>query len=82
MGGDFERRWSQVKEAVAVMRACWEDEESSHSVSTINFLQLNLSEACSKPSPPVYLPSIMFEGQWSARVFKRIVEWGEDGYLS
>ncbi len=81
LGGDFDRRWSQVKEAITAMRACWECDESSHSGKYYQFPPIkSFPKPAQKPSPPVYLPSIMFEGQWSARVFKRIVEWGE-GWL-
>lgn len=81
LGGDFDRRWAQVKEAVEAMRVCWETEESTYSGSYYQFPPIRcFPKPVQKPSPPVYLPSIMVEGQWSARVFKRIVEWG-DGWL-
>ena len=81
LGADFDRRWSQVKEAISVMRTCWEKDESSHSGKYYQFPPIrSYPKPIQKPSPPVYLPSIMFEGQWSARVFKRIVDWG-DGWL-
>ena len=80
-GGAFDRRWAQVKEAVEAMRVCWETEESTYSGSYYQFPPIRcFPKPVQKPSPPVYLPSIMVEGQWSARVFKRIVEWG-DGWL-
>jgi len=81
LGGDFDRRWSQVKDAIGAMRACWEQEESAYSGSYYQFPPIrSFPKPTQKPSPPVYLPSIMFDGQWSTRVFKRIVEWG-DGWL-
>ena len=81
LGGDFDKRWSQVKEAIAAMRVCWENDESSYSGKYYQFPPIrSFPKPAKKPSPPVYLPSIMFEGQWSTRVFKRIVEWGE-GWL-
>jgi len=81
LGGDFDHRWSQVKDAVGAMRACWESEESVYSGAYYQFPPIrSFPKPTQRPSPPVYLPSIMFGDQWSPRVFKRIVEWG-DGWL-
>ena len=81
LGVDFDHRWGQVREAIAVMRTCWIDDESEYHGKYYDFPAVKcFPKPTQRPHPPVYLPSIMFDGHWSKRVFKRIVEWG-DGWL-
>jgi len=81
LGGDFEHRWSQVKEAIAVMKRCWTEEAPEHHGRYYDFPQLRCyPKPARRPYPPVYLGGIMFGDQWARRVFKRIVEWA-DGWL-
>lgn len=80
-GGDFEHRWTQVKEAIAAMKTCWVDEVSEHHGKYYDFAPLRCwPKPVQRPHPPVYLPSIMFGDAWAKRVFRRIVAWG-DGWL-
>ena len=81
LGGDFEHRWSQVKEAIAVMKACWTQEAAEHHGRYYDFPPVRCyPKPAQQPHPPVYLGGIMFGDQWAKRVFRRIVEWG-DGWL-
>ena len=81
LGGDFEHRWSQVKEAIAVMKACWTQEQAGHQGHYYQFPPVRCyPKPVQQPHPPVYLGGIMFGDEWAKRVFKRIVEWG-DGWL-
>lgn len=80
-GGDFEHRWSQVREAIEVMKTCWVDTHSEHHGKYYDYPAVKcFPKPAQSPYPPIYLPSIMFDGQWARRVFRRIVKWG-DGWL-
>jgi alkanesulfonate monooxygenase SsuD/methylene tetrahydromethanopterin reductase-like flavin-dependent oxidoreductase (luciferase family) len=81
LGGDFEHRWSQVKEAVAVMKRCWTEDAPEYHGRYYDFPPVRCHpKPAQRPHPPIYLGSILFGDQWARRVFKRIVEWG-DGWL-
>lgn len=81
MGGDFDHRWSQVKEAIAVMKDAWTQESAGHAGRYYNFPPVRCyPKPVQQPHPPVYLGGIMFGDQWAKRVFQRIVAWG-DGWL-
>ncbi len=81
LGGDFEHRWSQVKEAIAVMKACWTQGAAEYHGRYYDFPPVRCyPKPVQRPHPPVYLGGIMFGEQWARRVFRRIVEWG-DGWL-
>lgn len=80
-GGDFEHRWTQVREAIAAMKACWTDELSEFHGKYYDFAPVKcFPKPVQRPYPPIYLPSIMFGGEWAKQVFRRIVRWG-DGWL-
>ena len=81
MGGDFEHRWSQVKEAIAVMKACWTQDAAEHQGRYYQFPPVRCyPKPAQQPHPPVYMGGIMFGNEWAKRVFHRIVDWG-DGWL-
>ncbi len=81
LGGDFDHRWTQVREAIAVMKACWTEDESEYHGKYYDFPPVRcFPKPAQKPYPPILLPSIMFGGKWAKRVFHRIVAWG-DGWL-
>ena len=81
LGVDFDHRWGQIKEAVKIMQSCWTDPETEFRGKYYDFPAVRCyPKPHQKPHPPVYLPSIIVGGEWSQRVFKRIVEWG-DGWL-
>ena len=76
LGGDFEHRWSQVKEYVAAMKVLWRDEESEYHGRYVNFPPVRCyPKPATKPNPPVLIGSIN-----NPRALKRVVEWG-DGWI-
>jgi probable F420-dependent oxidoreductase len=76
LGGDFEHRWSQVKEYVAAMKVLWRDEESEYHGRYVNFPPVRCyPKPATKPHPPVLIGSIN-----NPRALKRVVEWG-DGWI-
>ena len=75
MGGDFERRWGQTKEAVLAMKELWTKEEAEFHGRFYDFpLVRSFPKPSQAPHPPVLL------GGATPRVFKRIVAWG-DGWI-
>lgn len=76
MGGDFPHRWSQTKEAIAVMKKLWTGEYVEHHGKYFNFPpSICLPRPAARPHPPVLLGSI-----GSPNVYRRVAEWG-DGWL-
>lgn len=81
LGGDFEHRWTQVREAIEVMKSCWMDDESEYHGHYYDFAPVRcFPKPAQRPHPPVYLGGIMFGDAWAKRVFHRIVRYG-DGWL-
>ena len=75
MGGDFEHRWSQTKEAVLAMKEIWTKEKAEHHGKYYDFPSVrSYPKPLQKPHPPVIL------GGTAKNVFKRVVEWG-DGWI-
>ena len=76
LGGDFDHRWVQTKESIAVMKKLWTGEYVEHHGKYYDFGPLVcLPKPGRNPHPPVLLGSI-----GSPLVFKRVVEWG-DGWV-
>lgn len=76
LGGDFEHRWSQVRDHVAAMKVLWQDDISEYHGRYVDFPPVRcFPKPARKPHPPILLGSIN-----NPRAFKRIVEWG-DGWL-
>ncbi len=81
LGGDFEHRWTQVEEAIGVMKACWTQEQSEYHGKYYDYPPVRCyPKPVQRPHPPIYLGGIMFGDQWAKRVFHRIVRYG-DGWL-
>ncbi len=75
MGGDFDHRWTQTREAIKVMRTLWTEDEPEHHGRYYDFPAVRFNpKPVQKPGPPVLLGSI------APNVFKRIVSWG-DGWM-
>ena len=75
MGGDFDHRWTQAAEAVAVMKKLWTQEEASHQGRYYHFPSVkSYPKPMQKPHPPVLL------GGMAPNVLKRIVRYA-DGWL-
>ena len=75
MGGDFDHRWTQTREAIAVMRALWTQDAAEYHGRYYDFppVQCNPKPA-QAGGPPVIL------GGNARNVFRRIVRWG-DGWM-
>lgn len=75
LGGDFDRRWRQIQDQVAAMKALWTDDEAEHDGPYTRFPPVRLHpKPVSHPHPPVLL------GGASPRIFERIAAWA-DGWI-
>ena len=75
MGGNFEHRWGQTREATLAMKELWTKEESEFHGRFYDFPPVrSFPKPVQKPHPPVFL------GGFASNVFKRVVEWG-DGWM-
>ncbi|HSB61397.1 MAG TPA: LLM class F420-dependent oxidoreductase [Vicinamibacteria bacterium] len=75
MGGDFDHRWTQTREAVLVMKELWTKAEASFDGKYYRFPPVrSYPKPAQKPHPPVIL------GGHAKNVLQRVVEWG-DGWL-
>jgi probable F420-dependent oxidoreductase len=76
LGGDFEHRWSQVKDYIDAMKVLWRDEISEYHGRYIDFPAVRCyPKPASKPHPPILIGSIN-----NPRALKRVAEWG-DGWI-
>src|SRR5262247_2263279 len=75
MGGDFEHRWTQAREAVMALKALWTQDEAEFHGRYYNFPPVYCyPKPAQKPHPPVIL------GGGATNVLQRVVAWG-DGWL-
>ena len=75
MGGDFDHRWSQVRESILAMKELWTRAEAEFHGKYYNFPPVYCyPKPAQKPHPPVIL------GGGAKNVLQRIVAWG-DGWL-
>lgn len=75
MGGDFDHRWTQVREAVAVMKELWTKDEAEFHGRYYNFPAVKCNpKPVQQPHPPVIL------GGMAKNVLRRVVYWG-DGWM-
>ena len=75
MGGDFDHRWSQAREAVEVMKELWTKDEAEYHGRYYDFPPVRVfPKPARKPHPPVFL------GGSARNVFKRVVAYG-DGWM-
>ena len=76
MGGDFERRWGQTREAVLAMKELWSKDEAEYHGSFYDFPPVRcFPKPLQRPNPPIYI------GAWAqGNVFKRVVGYG-DGWM-
>src|SRR2546429_1758434 len=75
MGGDFDHRWSQAREAVLVMKELWTKQEAEFHGKYYNFPPVrSYPKPAQKPHPPVLL------GGGAKNVLQRVVALG-DGWL-
>ena len=75
LGGNFDRRWGQTREAVLAMKELWTRTESEFHGEFYDFPPVySFPRPAQRPHPPVLL------GGMAERVFKRVAEWG-DGWI-
>lgn len=75
MGGDFDHRWAQTKEAVLAMKELWTKDEAEFHGRFYDFPPVYCyPKPVQKPSPPVLL------GGHAKNVLRRTALWG-DGWL-
>ena len=75
MGGDFDHRWTQAREAILVMKELWTKDEAEFHGRYYDFPAVKCNpKPAQKPHPPVLL------GGNAQNVFRRIVGWG-DGWM-
>jgi len=75
MGGDFDHRWSQVRESILAMKELWTKTEAEFHGKYYDFPPVySYPKPAQKPHPPVIL------GGGAKNVLQRIVAWG-DGWL-
>ena len=75
MGGDFDHRWSQVRESILAMKELWTKPEAEFHGKYYNFPPVrSFPKPVQKPHPPVIL------GGHAKSVLERVVAWG-DGWL-
>lgn len=75
LGGNFQHRWSQTREAILAMKELWTKEEAEFHGRFYDFPALrSFPKPAQKPHPPVILGGV------APNVFKRIVAWG-DGWM-
>ena len=75
MGGDFDHRWGQTREAVAVMKELWTKAEAEYHGKWYDFPPVrSYPKPAQKPHPPVLL------GGHAPNVLERVAAWG-DGWL-
>ncbi|MDE0721140.1 MAG: LLM class F420-dependent oxidoreductase [Dehalococcoidia bacterium] len=75
MGGDFDHRWTQAKEAIEVMKELWTKDEAEYHGHYYDFPPVRVfPKPIQSPHPPVFL------GGAATNVFKRVINYG-DGWM-
>ena len=75
MGGDFDHRWSQTREAIEVMKLLWTEEETEYHGRYFDFpLVKSYPKPAQKPYPPIIL------GGMAKNVLRRVVTHA-DGWM-
>lgn len=75
MGGDFDHRWTQTREAVLAMKELWTKTESEYHGKYYDFPPVySFPRPVQRPHPPIIL------GGTAPNVLKRIATWG-DGWI-
>ena len=75
MGGDFDHRWTQVRESILAMKELWTKTEAEFHGKYYDFPPVySYPKPAQKPHPPILL------GGAATNVLQRVVAWG-DGWL-
>ncbi len=76
LGVDFDHRWTQTKECVAILKELWTREIADWHGNYYSFPPVRcFPKPAQQPHPPVH-----FGSSGTPRVFKRVAEWG-DGWM-
>ncbi|HJP34379.1 MAG TPA: TIGR03619 family F420-dependent LLM class oxidoreductase [Gammaproteobacteria bacterium] len=76
LGGDFDHRWTQIREQIGIMKGLWTKDQSEHHGRYYDFPAVKgFPKPKQQPHPPILLGAFP-----SDRIFKRIAEFG-DGWL-
>jgi probable F420-dependent oxidoreductase len=76
LGGDFDHRWSQVKDYIAAMKVLWTEHASEYHGRYVSFPAVRCyPKPARKPHPPILLGSVN-----NPRALRRVAEWG-DGWM-
>lgn len=76
LGGDFEHRWSQVKDYITAMKVLWQDEISEYHGRYVSFPPVRCyPKPRNKPHPPILIGSVN-----NPRALRRVAEWA-DGWI-
>ena len=76
LGVDFDHRWTQTKECVAIVKELWAKDIAEWQGKYYSFSPVRcFPKPVQKPHPPV-----CFGSSGTPRVFKRVAEWG-DGWM-
>jgi probable F420-dependent oxidoreductase len=76
LGGDFDRRWSQVRDYIAAMKVLWTEHASEYHGRYMSFPAVRCyPKPARKPHPPILLGSVN-----NPRALRRVAEWG-DGWM-
>ena len=75
MGGDFDHRWTQTREAVAALKELWTKDEAEYHGHYYDFPPVYMyPKPVQQPHPPILL------GGNARNVLQRVARWG-DGWL-
>jgi probable F420-dependent oxidoreductase len=75
LGGDFDHRWTQTREAVYALKEIWANGEAEHHGQYYDFPPIrSFPKPVQKPHPPIFL------GGAAMNVYRRTVEYG-DGWI-
>ena len=75
MGGDFDHRWTQAREAVMALKELWTKDEAEYHGRYYDFPPVKVyPKPLQKPHPPVLL------GGMAPNVLRRVATWG-DGWM-
>lgn len=87
MGGNFDRRWAQAREAVEVMKRLWTEDVASYEGEFFTVPPVRLfPKSAARPGPPILLPGPSFDegsdftSPRATRALRRIAAYA-DGWL-
>lgn len=76
LGGDFDHRWTQVRESIEIMKDLWTKDQSGHEGRYYNFPPVKCyPKPAQNPHPPIILGGVTAQ-----RVYNRVVDYG-DGWM-